>query len=771
VAVGAMIAAVGVPASAATTRSGARDIAPSTRTAAGSPCRLGNGVRHVVNITFDNVHFFRDNPDVPSDLEQMPTRYRFLVSHGTVLSNMHTPLIAHTAEDSLAIYSGLYGDRHGQPVSNSYRTYRRDGTTESDASFTYWTSPVISAGQPSATDRAPSMVYSPTVPASDTPPTQIAPEPWVAFTKAGCSVGAFSTANMVLENAGDIPTVFGTPAPPPSPYANTMSAFIGEAIHCGLGDATCEQAQGAVSDPPPAANKPGSATYKALFGHKYVAPVLAANASAPAPYRVTDAAGNLVDLDDHEIADFRGNVGFPGFNPTASQSLAEIAAMQEAGVPVTYGYISDIHERKDWSSDCTTASATATGYALGPGDSCYVENARRYDQAFAKFLDRLTKDGITPRNTVFVIGAEENDHFAGANVGRAQQPSPVGCDGVTTPCRYDAGQVGEVQANLPGLLQTERHDTTPFVVEPQGAAVYVTNPAAKAVSPRPDDPAVRRLERDTAALTADNPHSGVKGETIVNYQAGATEQRILHLETADPQRTPTFTVFPKPDYYFDNAAPACAGSSTPQSACVTVNSRFAWNHGYYSPDIDITWSSFVGPGVRHRGVDGPRPAQSPAVEDPDGGGLVPAYSRVGTWVDETDVRPTMLHLAGVHDDYVMDGRVITQILKNGSLRRIQALGGCYKQLNASVGTFGTDTLVASTKALASGSGTDDSRYTRVDSALSALADARDALAQQIKNRLDAVEFHGARLDRRAVAAEVGACRRLLRDAAHLAATA
>jgi hypothetical protein len=26
-----------------------------------------------------------------------------------------------------------------------------------------------------------------------------------------------------------------------------------------------------------------------------------------------------------------------GFSPTASQSLAEIAAMQEAGVPVTYG--------------------------------------------------------------------------------------------------------------------------------------------------------------------------------------------------------------------------------------------------------------------------------------------------------------------------------------------------------------------------------------------------------------------------------------------------
>src|SRR6516225_11132813 len=34
-----------------------------------STCQLGNDVKHVVQLTFDNVHFFRDNPNVPSDLE------------------------------------------------------------------------------------------------------------------------------------------------------------------------------------------------------------------------------------------------------------------------------------------------------------------------------------------------------------------------------------------------------------------------------------------------------------------------------------------------------------------------------------------------------------------------------------------------------------------------------------------------------------------------------------------------------------------------------
>ena len=47
------------------------------RPAATTPCHLGNGVQHVINITFDNVHFFRDNPNVPSDLEQMPTLSTF----------------------------------------------------------------------------------------------------------------------------------------------------------------------------------------------------------------------------------------------------------------------------------------------------------------------------------------------------------------------------------------------------------------------------------------------------------------------------------------------------------------------------------------------------------------------------------------------------------------------------------------------------------------------------------------------------------------------
>src|SRR5690349_10546879 len=154
----------------------------SEQTAAAAPsastCQLGNGVKHVVSLVFDNVHFFRDNPNVPSDLEQMPHLLNFLKSNGTVFSNSHTPMIAHTADDSLTIYTGLYGDRHGQPVTNSYFTANPNGTNDAATSFAYWTSPVADTqrGGPTAGhDTTPSMVYSPTVPATPGATSNITP--------------------------------------------------------------------------------------------------------------------------------------------------------------------------------------------------------------------------------------------------------------------------------------------------------------------------------------------------------------------------------------------------------------------------------------------------------------------------------------------------------------------------------------------------------------------------------------------------------------------
>jgi len=714
---------------------------PRQHSAATSTCRLDNGVKHVISIVFDNVHFSRDNPNVPSDLEQMPHLLNFLTSNGTVLSNTHTPMIAHTADDSLTIYTGLYGDRHGQALSNSYKTYNPDGTTDPAGSFAYWTSPVYDTAKTPTPghDTAPSMAYSASVPAKSANTGQQTPAPWVPFTRAGCSVGDFSTANMVLENTAlDLPTVFGPNSPEVAQYNADPASFkdpetadyVGLAVHCAQGDAICADAQAvkygastashtAVADVLP--TEPGGYQgYQALFGHRYVAPQLGAGTPSLTRngYPVTDAAGNLTDLDGNALINtFANKPGFPGFSPTATQSLAYLADMQESGIPITYGYISDLHERKAGTSGCTSASATGSGKPIGPGDSCYITNAKAYDAAFATFFQRLAKDGITPANTEFVISSEENDQFAGANVGRATQPTPAGCDGVTVPCNYTTAQIGELQANIMGLLSTTASSGAAFDLEPQGASIYVHG------QPAATNPAVRQLQRDTAAMTGNDPYTGVANERITNYQAGAVEQRILHIQTSDPLRTPTFTLFPKPDYFFSTSGPN-----------VSINNGFAYNHGYYSPNIDVTWSSLVGPGVAVRGVDGPQPAAGNQPSDPNSTRTVPQASTVGTWVEETDLRPTLLHLVGLRDDYPTDGRVISQALSNPSraLRATDALAADYQQLNSSVGQFATNTLIADSAALASGSAADDSTFEREQRALQLLAGGRDRVAAHMK---------------------------------------
>ena len=124
----AAVATAAVTAMAVLAAAGAASVSgavPKAATAARQPnsaagsCHLQNGIKHVVEILFDNVHFNRDNPNVPSDIEMIPSLEHFIENNGTLLSNNHTPLIAHTADDSITTYTGLYGDRAGMPISNS----------------------------------------------------------------------------------------------------------------------------------------------------------------------------------------------------------------------------------------------------------------------------------------------------------------------------------------------------------------------------------------------------------------------------------------------------------------------------------------------------------------------------------------------------------------------------------------------------------------------------------------------------------------------------
>src|SRR5437870_5236708 len=174
-------------------------------------------IQHVIYLIFDNVHFLRDNPNVPSDLEQMPHLLNFIRSNGTLLTNDHTVLISHTANGILTDLTGVYSDRHGQAVSNSYRYFKTGESTASSSSFKYWTDLVDDTGIPPA-DPLTNMVTAD--PLSGMPKNTSAP--WVPYTRAGCDFGAVALANIVLENTGTGPNgamtkVFGSAASCPVP--------------------------------------------------------------------------------------------------------------------------------------------------------------------------------------------------------------------------------------------------------------------------------------------------------------------------------------------------------------------------------------------------------------------------------------------------------------------------------------------------------------------------------------------------------------------------
>lgn len=672
-AVGLCAAVAAAPASAVP----AHQPAPS-----GSDCQLANGIKHVVQIQFDNVHLTRDNPNVASDLEQMPNLFNFMKNNGVVLANTHDVLV-HTATNFISNQTGLYPDRTDITQSNSFSYYDAAGATHTGVSFGYWTDPLYDpSGNPA--DTRYNIDY--TANRNDVPNSADinAPAPWVPYTRAGCNVGEVGMSNTVLENiATDIPTVFGANSPQAAEAkanpAKATADVVGYAVHCAAGSATCSNGQtDALPDEPG-----GYAGHQALFGNAEIQPAVS-------------PAGPITSLSGTPIADAKGNIGFPGFDSlTPDNSLGYAATLLEHNVQVANVYVSDVH------GDHTAA---ATG-DLGPGEQTYEQQLHDYDQAFGQFLSRLAHDGITTANTLFSVTTDEGDHFSGS------APTPANCTGQPgNYCNYATRS--EVNVNLPGLLATKANDTTPFSIHSDPApALWVTG------NPARTDPAVRQLGRDITGLSITNPLTGSTDK--VAYQiADPVEEKILHFVAPDPARTPTLTAFSGEDEYVGGGAPNCS------SSCVYTSQGYAWNHGGIWPDMQTIFSSYAGPGVSARGIDG------------------------ATWSDQTDNRPTLLALAGLHDDYASDGRVLIEELSPSALPvslridrpALLRLGQLYKQVTAADGQFAEDTLAVSTKAVSSGTASNDQTYTVLESALTALDNQRDRLSAQISEALLGAAF-------------------------------
>src|SRR4051794_14102981 len=184
----------------------------------------GTNLKHVIYLQFDNTHLFRDRAQFASDLELMPNLKNFLEDNGTLSDNEHTILISHTAGGILSALTGLYPDRHGQAVTNSYGYFRPNGSVGFSSSFKYWTD-LTDGGNPATSPPTPSADPNYNMVNGDSGAPKNTPAPWVPWARAGCDVGNVSTANAVLENNNSIITNPLTTPPTPDPTGDMTKVF------------------------------------------------------------------------------------------------------------------------------------------------------------------------------------------------------------------------------------------------------------------------------------------------------------------------------------------------------------------------------------------------------------------------------------------------------------------------------------------------------------------------------------------------------------------
>jgi hypothetical protein len=573
------------------------------------------------------------------------------------------------------------------------------------SAFFYWTD-LVSDIKPATQDNTFALT---------TPAGLNVPAPWVPFTRAGCDVGAFSTANIVLERQPfDVKKVFGAnSAQAQETGSNQTNDYIGAAVHCALNSPLCSQQNNAVADLLP--DELGSYNgYQALFGMKYIAPAL----------------GGFTDYNGNAIAGF----GQLNFNPQPYQTLAVVETMLKKGIPVVFAYIADAHDNHEGK----TLSTAAT---FGPGEAAYVKQLADYNAAFGTFFANLKAAGIDQSNTLFIFTPDEGDHFSGA------APSPAGCDGVSVPCTYGVNGVGELDFDL-NLAAVNAGNTTPFSYHfDDSATVYVEG------NPDPTSQTVRQLEKTLAGISTTNPQTGVN-ESILGTGLGAslqgsivdrTGQKLLHMSsTVDPNRDPTFTFFGDPNFFFETT-----GNPNP-----IVGTGFAWNHGDIQPEIGRTFIAMAGPGVRPIGITQPTDFFS----------------------DHVDLRPTMMYLLGLKDDYQHDGRVILEMVDQNTLsstlhahaETLLRLGQVYKQINAPFGALAQSTLTVSSFAIQSNSD-GDAVYTNLENKIASWTTQRDALATQTKTMLEGAEFSGLAINEQQAKGLISAGQALLDQASACAA--
>jgi hypothetical protein len=389
--------------------------------------------------------------------------------------------------------------------------------------------------------------------------------------------------------------------------------------------------------------------------------------------------------------------------------------MLKQNIPVVFAYIADAHDNQE-------GSTLSSEHTFGPGEAPYVKQLADYNTAFGTFFLHLREAGIDQSNTLFIFTPDEGDHFVGS------APSPSNCDGARivhgvvipdVPCTYPGGDT-ELDLNLNGVVSAAGDQTQFDEHFDDAPTIYIPG------QPAPNSQTVRQLEQTMAGISVTNPYTNLlenlmgigQGPALQGAIVDPVAQTLIHMNTvADPLREPSFTFFGDPNFYFQNSGPLYP----------VIDGYYAWNHGDIQPEIGRTFIGIAGPGVRNLGIT--RPGDF--------------------FTDHVDVRPTMLLLTGLMDDYQHDGRVILELLDDNILPRslhehrdtLLDLGQIYKDINAPFGQLSEDALTVSTYAILSTS-SNDQTYTNLENKIAAWTSQRNGLTAQIQAMLEAAEFNG-----------------------------
>ena len=674
-----MLAAVGAAAliAAHSRPAGAPARVDSSGAAAGSvtACSARQRPRQARHLPAVRQHALQrgDNPNVASDLEQMPHLLNFLKSNGTLFTNDHTILISHTAGGILTLA------HRPLPATGTARPCRTATTSTRRATI-----PVVHElvqvldERPVGPDERPAAEH----------------DHGHGQDHAG-AVGAVHAGRLRRRRRRDREhrarehrrrrdrrhrrSVFGparrSGTRPLAEPAAGQTDFVGIAIHCAqVVDAASARAIRTRS--PICSRTSRAATPASTRCSARSTSIRRSPAARPCVERHARRSRSRIRS---ATAASRASTGC-----SRRTRSAYVAQMQESGVPVTYGYISDVHDLH------VPNLARRLVLAARPpvrARSRYEQQLQAYDDAFASFFQRArSARDHTEQHAVRRSPSTRATTSPAASARRSPAAWLVydhrPCTNLSSvPDEPDRRGEREHQGPAPGRRAGLRHPLR------RRTGVLRERPAGR---DRPDRAQARAGRRQRCSSL--DPYSATRrarcrSVPLTQALADTVEEKALHMVNADPNRTPTFTMFGNPDFFFRRRTRA-------RECRVCVNPGFAWNHGDIQQEIGNTWVGIVGPGIaarRHRldDVDGSHePAADDAVAARPEGRLRRRRARARRR------RSTSRHSRA-----------------RSAARTCAQLADAYEQVNASFGAFATDTLKASTTALES---TDDT-HVHVDS--------------------------------------------------------